>query len=54
MAEVADHGRAKVMFGTNWPMIAPERALDGIDELGLDPDACSRFLGANARAVFRL
>ena len=42
------------MFGTNWPMIAPEQALDGIDDLGLDPDACSRFLGANARAVFGL
>jgi len=45
-------GRAKVMFGTNWPMIAPEKALEGIDDLQLDPDACSRFLGANARAVF--
>jgi uncharacterized protein len=47
-------GRRKVMFGTNWPMIAPEKALDGIDDLELDPEACNRFLGANARAVFGL
>jgi predicted TIM-barrel fold metal-dependent hydrolase len=45
-------GRAKVMFGTNWPMIAPARALQHVDELELDPDACRRFLGTNARAVF--
>jgi predicted TIM-barrel fold metal-dependent hydrolase len=47
-------GREKVMFGTNWPMIAPEKALEDIDELELEPDACSRFLGGNARAVFAL
>jgi predicted TIM-barrel fold metal-dependent hydrolase len=45
-------GRKKVLFGTNWPMIAPEKALEGIDDLALEPEACSRFLGANARAVF--
>jgi predicted TIM-barrel fold metal-dependent hydrolase len=45
-------GAAKVMFGTNWPMLTPERALDGIDELELDRETCRRFLGANARAVF--
>jgi uncharacterized protein len=47
-------GREKVMFGTNWPMIAPEKALEDIDELDLEPDACRSFLGANARAVFGL
>ncbi len=47
-------GRNKVMFGTNWPMIAPEKALEGIDDLELDPEACNRFLSANARAVFAL
>jgi predicted TIM-barrel fold metal-dependent hydrolase len=47
-------GRKKVLFGTNWPMIAPDRALDGIDDLELDPEACNRFLGANAEAVFAL
>ena len=47
-------GRKKVLFGTNWPMIAPEKALEDIDELELEPDACRRFLGGNARAVFAL
>ncbi len=47
-------GRKKVMFGTNWPMIAPEQALEHLDDLELEPDACRRFLGENARAVFRL
>ena len=48
----ARRARKKVLFGTNWPMIAPEKALEGIDDLELDPEACSRFLGDNARAVF--
>ena len=47
-------GARKVLFGTNWPMIAPGKALEGIDDLELAPDACRRFLGANARAVFGL
>jgi uncharacterized protein len=47
-------GRKKVLFGTNWPMIAPEQALEHLDDLELEPDACRRFLGENARAVFGL
>lgn len=47
-------GSEKVLFGTNWPMIAPERALEQLDDLELKPDTCRRFLGANARAVFGL
>lgn len=47
-------GRTKVMFGTNWPMIAPQKALEGLDGLQLEVDARERFLGANARAVFSL
>ncbi len=48
------HGRHKVLFGTNWPMIAPAKALDGMDALGLDDEARGAFLGANARRVFAL
>jgi uncharacterized protein len=29
-------GRHKVMFGTNYPMITAAKALEGLDELGLD------------------
>jgi uncharacterized protein len=48
------HGRHKLLFGTNWPMIAPAKALEGLDTLGLDDEARSAFLGGNARRVFRL
>jgi predicted TIM-barrel fold metal-dependent hydrolase len=47
-------GRRKVLFGTNWPMIAPEQTLEHLDDLELEPEACRRFLGENARAVFAL
>jgi predicted TIM-barrel fold metal-dependent hydrolase len=48
------HGRDKVLFGTNWPMIAPAKALEGLAELALDAEVQARFLGANAARVFRL
>ena len=31
-------GARKVLFGTNYPMIAPEQALEGLDALGLDAE----------------
>lgn len=46
--------RHKVMFGTNYPMITPDRALRGLDDLGLDGDRRERFLSGNARKVFGL
>lgn len=48
------HGRTKVLFGTNWPMIAPARALEGIDELGLDAPTRQAFLAGNTARVFKL
>lgn len=48
------HGRAKVLFGTNYPMIAPAKALADLDALRLDGEAKALFLGENARRVFRL
>jgi predicted TIM-barrel fold metal-dependent hydrolase len=44
----------KVLFGSNYPMIAPQRALQGVDELGLAHPAREAFLAGNARAVFGL
>ena len=35
-------------------MIAPQRALEHLGDLGLEPAAADAFLGANARAVFGL
>ena len=47
-------GRAKVMFGTNYPMITPQQALAELDELGLDEEATRMFLSENATKVFGL
>lgn len=47
-------GRRKVMFGSNYPMILPQRALADLDALGLDAEARAMFLTENARAVFKL
>jgi hypothetical protein len=43
-----------VLFGTNWPMIAPAKALEGLDGLGLDDEARAAFLHGNARRVYAL
>ena len=48
------HGRDKVLFGTNWPMIAPRKALDGLGDLGLSADTTAAFLAGNAARVYRL
>jgi predicted TIM-barrel fold metal-dependent hydrolase len=48
------HGSGKVLFGTNWPMIAPRKALDGLDELELPPPVRAAFLADNALRVFGL
>ena len=48
------HGRRKVLFGTNWPMIAPAKALEGFDELQLPEDVAAAFLAGNAQRVFSL
>jgi predicted TIM-barrel fold metal-dependent hydrolase len=47
-------GRKKVLFGTNHPMIPAARALEGLDELGLDDETRTLYLDGNARRVFGL
>jgi predicted TIM-barrel fold metal-dependent hydrolase len=54
VAYLKAHGRAKVMFGTNWPMISPARALEGLEELGLEAGTRAAFLAGNAARVFGL
>lgn len=51
---MAAHGRRKVLFGSNWPMIAPQKALEGFDAAPLDDEARALFLGGNAKRVFHL
>lgn len=47
-------GRDKVLFGSNYPMLMPARALARLGELGLDEETAAQFLSGNARRVFRL
>jgi len=42
------------MFGTDWPVLAPEVAIPEINELGLKPESLQRLLRDNALRVFRL
>jgi len=48
------HGRKKVLFGSNFPMIQPGACLSQLDELGLDEEARRLFLWENAQRVFGL
>lgn len=47
-------GVKRVMFGTNWPMLAPQRCLEGLSALGLSDEQRVAFLGGNAQRVFAL
>lgn len=47
-------GRRKVMFGSNYPMILPAHALEGLDQLALDDEGRELYLEGNARRVFGL
>ena len=48
------HGAAKVLFGTNYPMITAVKALEGLDEIGLVEEVKLQFLAENAVRVFAL
>jgi len=54
VAYLRAHGAGKVLFGSNWPMIAPRKALLGLDELALPEATRTGFLAGNAARVFRL
>lgn len=40
--------------GSNCPIIAPQKALEGLEALGLDEAVKARFLGSNAQRVFNI
>ena len=48
------HGRRKVLFGSNYPMITPAACLADLGALGLDAETKALFLEGNARRVFGL
>lgn len=47
-------GREKVLFGTDWPVIDPERAVREVGELGLHEKSWRLLMRENALRVFRL
>ncbi len=54
VAYMRGHGRRKVMFATNYPMITAAKALEGLGGLELDAEATDLYLSGNARRVFGL
>jgi predicted TIM-barrel fold metal-dependent hydrolase len=48
------HGRKKVLFGSNFPMLTPAECLEGLDGLNLSAETRALFLGGNAARVFQL
>ncbi len=48
------YGKEKVLFGTDWPVIDPERAVKEVDELEFRDDAKQLLMRDNALRVFRL
>jgi predicted TIM-barrel fold metal-dependent hydrolase len=42
------------MFGTDWPVIDPERGVAEVDELDLRADAKQMLMRDNALRVFKL
>jgi predicted TIM-barrel fold metal-dependent hydrolase len=51
---IDSYGRDKVLFGTDWPVISPVRAMEEIETLGLRDEAKQKLLRENALKVFRL
>ena len=47
-------GRKKVMFGSNYPMIFHQQALEHLDALELDGETRELFLAGNARRVLSI
>lgn len=47
-------GAARVMFGTNWPMISPAQCLKSISALNLSEEQTEAFLSGNAKRVFNI
>ncbi len=47
-------GQDKFLFGTDWPVIDPERAVREIDEIGFRPESKRKMLRDNALSLFKL
>jgi predicted TIM-barrel fold metal-dependent hydrolase len=47
-------GPEKILFGTDYPLIAPDRYYRELEAAGLSQDEKSLILGRNARTIFRV
>jgi predicted TIM-barrel fold metal-dependent hydrolase len=45
-------GAGKILFGSDYPLLAPERYIREITAAGLDPDCVQAMLGGNAARLF--
>ena len=54
VAYMKAHGRLKVMFGSNYPMLTPADCLEQMSVLDFDGDTREAFLAGNAKRVFAL
>ena len=48
------HGRGKVLWGTNYPVVKHDQSLSGVDDFELSPDVEREFLRETAIDVFDL
>lgn len=53
-AYLRGHGRRKILFGSNYPMLLPADCLAEVAALGLDEEAGRLFLSENAARIFHL
>jgi len=49
IAEIA--GADKILFGSDYPLLAPSRIIDQIESVGLSPEVKAMILGGNARRL---
>ena len=45
------YGQDKVLFGTDWPVISPERDIREIQDLNISDKVLEKFLRTNAQRV---
>lgn len=51
---IKTYGQDKVLFGTDWPVIDPERAVREIADLGISPAPLQKLMRDNAMKLFDL
>ena len=51
-AAVETAGPGKMLFGSDWPLLSPQRVMEHIRAAGLDPADLDRILGGNAQRLF--